>query len=261
MSQPEVVSLELDGPIATVILNRPESMNALNFPVLFQLREAWHQIRENRDIRAVLVTGAGNRAFCAGADLKERRGMSASDVRRFITAIRQTVDELADLPHPTIAAINGVALGGGTELALGCDLRIAAGHSVMGLTEVSLGIIPGGGGTQRLPRLIGPAQAKELIFTAARIEAGKALELGLVNQMVPSQNLLAAARGLAAKICENAPVAVRQAKWAINRGLEVDLRRGLEIESEAYEFTIGTQDRLEALEAFREKRKPKFQGK
>ncbi|MCK9905687.1 enoyl-CoA hydratase-related protein, partial [Frankia sp. Cpl3] len=198
------------------------------------------------------MTGAGEKAFCAGADLKERRAMSEQQVQLFVRTIRDTFSELDRLPKPVIAAINGIALGGGTELALACDLRVLSETAEMGLTETSLGIIPGAGGTQRLPRLIGKGKAKELIFTARRVSSTEALEIGLVNRVVQAENVMSAALELAQQIVQNAPIALAQAKFAIDYGLEADLATGLAIESNAYQVTIPTKDRLEGLEAFKE---------
>jgi enoyl-CoA hydratase/carnithine racemase len=256
-----VLTVEKQDAIATLTLNRPDKMNALNFEALLALRTAVEELALDTAIRAVIVTGAGDKAFCAGADLKERAGMTPDQVRRFIRTIRNTMTELENLPKPVIAAINGLALGGGTELALACDLRVAAESASMGLTETTLAIIPGAGGTQRLPRLIGRGRAKELIFTGRRVEMAEAERIGLVEYVVPADQVLAKAGEIARRIVENTgPVAVTQAKFAINQGMEVDLASGLAIESKAYEVTIPTRDRAEALKAFGEKRKPVFTG-
>ena len=248
------------GPITVLTLNRPERMNALNLETVVRLGEIVEELRADREVRAVIVTGAGERAFSSGADLKEREGMSEEQVRLFIRTIRDTFTAIENLPQPVIAAINGVALGGGTELALACDLRIAAESAVLGLTEVALAIIPGAGGTQRLPRLVGRARAKELILLGKRISAIEALNIGLVNRVEPIDRLMGAAGEWGGTICANGPVAVRQAKYAINRGLDMDLVRALELESQAYEALIPTYDRKEGLAAFREKRKPVYRG-
>jgi enoyl-CoA hydratase/carnithine racemase len=255
-----LVLTKADG-IATVTLNRPDRMNAVNMAALAALREAIEALYVDREVRAVIVTGAGDKAFCAGADLKERAGMSPDQVRLFLKHIRGVMDDLENLPKPVIAAVNGLALGGGTELALACDLRVAADTATMGLTETTLAIIPGAGGTQRLPRLVGKGRAKELIFTGRRVDAAEAMAIGLVEQVVPAAELMTAAVALARRIVDHTgPIAVTQAKFAINQGLEVDLATGLAIEAKAYEVTIPTRDRTEALKAFGEKRKPVFLG-
>ncbi|MDZ7758931.1 MAG: enoyl-CoA hydratase-related protein [Desulfovermiculus sp.] len=246
--------------ILTLGLNRPQVMNSLNFDLLRALDEQIRKVRFRSDIRVLIITGAGEKAFCAGADLKERAGMTPTQVKEYIFTIRNLFSEIENLNKPVIAAVNGVALGGGTEMALASDIRLASETASMGLTETRLAIIPGGGGTQRLPRLIGRAKAKELIFTGRRVDAQEALSLGLVNEVQSSQELLPACRKMAEMICEAGPIAVEQAKYAINQGLETDINTGLAIESNAYWVTIPTQDRLEGLAAFREKRKPVYKG-
>jgi len=247
--------------VAVLTLNRPDVMNSFNFAMLESLKQKIGEIRFDKDIRVVIITGAGDKAFCAGADLKERITLSEMEVRRFIYTIRNLFTEIEELNKPVIAAINGVALGGGTELLLACDIRIAAQHASMGLTETRLAIIPGAGGTQRLPRLVGRGTAKELIFTGRRVDAKEALEIGLVNRVCVKEALLSECRKTAAMICETGPIAIEQAKYAINKGLETDIGTGLAIESNAYWITIPTEDRLEGLAAFREKRKPVYKGK
>lgn len=249
-----------ENGIGVITLHRPEAANALSLKMLRELQDVLRDAAENGALRVVILTGAGERAFCAGADLKERAGMSPQQVRQTVSLIRETIQAVAELPQPVLAAVNGVAFGGGTELALACDIRLAAEEAQFGLTETSWAIIPGAGGTQRLPRLIGPGRAKELIFTARRITAEEALSLGLVEHVVPQQQLMERTFELAHEIVNNGPIAVQQAKFAINRGCEVDLYTGLAIEQAAYEKTIPTQDRLEGLRAFREKRKPVYRG-
>jgi enoyl-CoA hydratase/carnithine racemase len=249
-----------EAGIITWTLNRPEALNAFDRPLLRALLAAVEAARDDRSIRCGVVTGRGDKAFSAGADLKERRGMSLDETRDFLRLIRAAFEAVACLPFPTIAAVNGVALGGGTELLLACDLRVLAEHARVGLTEVSVGIMPGAGGTQRLPRLVGVARAKELIFAARRLDAAEALRIGLANQVVPASQLLTAARALAVEIAAQAPLAVRQSKHAIEAGLDVELAAGLEIEASAYEPLLGTQDRLEGLAAFAEKRPPRYRG-
>ncbi|UYZ14883.1 enoyl-CoA hydratase [Brevibacillus sp. WF146] len=254
------VLLRKEGAVGVLTLNRPEVYNCLNLETLFTLRRLIAEIDADREIRAVIVTGAGEKAFCSGADLKERRTMTDLQVQLYIRTIRDTFSELERLPKPVIAAINGVALGGGTELALACDLRVMSESAQMGLTETSLGIIPGAGGTQRLPRLIGKGKAKELIFTARRVHAEEALAIGLVNRTTPPDQVMASALALAEEMAANAPLALAQAKFAIDYGMEADLATGLAMESSAYQVLIPTRDRLEGLEAFREKRKPVYRG-
>lgn len=260
MTEKILLTDEQDG-ILILTLNRPEVMNAFNFALLHALREQIENVRFRPEVRVLIITGAGQKAFCSGADLKERASLSDIQVREYITTIRNLFTSIEQLSKPVIAAVNGVALGGGTELALASDLRIASLNATMGLTETRLAIIPGGGGTQRLPRLIGRGKAKELIFTGRRVDAQEALQIGLANKICEPAKLLAECIKMAAMICETGPIAVEQAKYAINYGLETDIHTGLAIESNAYWITIPTEDRLEGLAAFREKRKPVFKGK
>ena len=258
--QPELVTLRRDGNLAWLTITRPEVMNCLSFPTLRRLRTLCEELREDLSIRCVLITGSGERAFCAGADLKERKTMPRERVPLFVKNIRRTMDDVEALPQPTIGVVNGLALGGGTELLLACDLRVAAPHAVLGLTEVTLAIIPGAGGTQRLPRLIGKARAKELILTGRRVEAAEAERWGLVGRVAPEGRLEETALELARAIAANGPVAVRAAKAAVDDGFELPLAQALEHEARCYERTLETQDRLEALAAFAEKRKPVYRG-
>jgi enoyl-CoA hydratase/carnithine racemase len=251
---------EVQGGIGIITLNRPEVMNAVNRALLSALHGCLHAWQYDRTVRAIVVTGAGDKAFSAGADLKERATLSPEEVRQFLGLIRETFTLVERMPQPVVAAINGLALGGGLEFALACDLRVAAASASLGLTETSLAIIPGAGGTQRLPRLIGPGRAKDLIFTARRLNASDAESWGLVNRVAPDGEAVAVAVALAQQITANGPVALAQAKFAIQQGLEVDLASGLAIEGKAYEICIPTKDRIEALTAFREKRKPVFTG-
>lgn len=258
--QPELVSLRREGDLAWVTIEREDVMNCLSFPTLKRFRTLLAELRQDLSIRAVVISGAGERAFCAGADLKERKTMPKERVPAFVKNIRRLMDDVENLPQPTIAAINGFAFGGGTELLLACDLRVAAPHAQLGLTEVALAIIPGAGGTQRLPRLVGKSRAKDLILTGRRVSALEAERIGLANRIAPEGGLVGAVRELAAAIAANGPVAVRAAKEAIERGSELPLAQGLEVEARCYERTLPTQDRLEALAAFAEKRKPRFTG-
>ncbi|MBW2583415.1 MAG: enoyl-CoA hydratase/isomerase family protein [Deltaproteobacteria bacterium] len=256
-----VLLVEEDAGIATLTLNRPEVMNSFNFSLLHALRDQIESFRFRRDLRVIIITGSGEKAFCSGADLKERTTLGPDQVREYIYTIRNLFTSIEELNKPVIAAVNGIALGGGTELSLASDIRIASSNASMGLTETRLAIIPGAGGTQRLPRLVGKGKAKELIFTGQRIDAQEALKIGLVNKICDPQDLLAECQKMAAMICETGPVAIEQAKYAINYGLETDMHTGLAIESNAYWVCIPTEDRLEGLTAFREKRKPVYKGK
>jgi enoyl-CoA hydratase/carnithine racemase len=257
-----LVRLERDRHLAWITLDRPDVMNALSFDTLGRLGEIVSQLREDRDVRVVLVTGAGERAFSAGADLKERVGFDERQTRAAVARIGDTINAVAELPQPTVAVLNGVAFGGGLELALACDLRLAANDIRLGLTETSLAIIPGAGGTQRLPRVVGVARAKELIFTARRIEADEALRIGLVNELVAREHLRERAEELAAAIAANGPLAVAAAKQAIDLADEPgSLTGNIRRERELYlEHVLPSRDRLEALAAFREKRPPVFRG-
>ncbi len=260
MAEPIVLYTKVDG-VVTLILNREEAANALSLLLLHALDEKLTEVFYEEDVRAVIISGKGEKAFCAGADLKERKGMDEGQVRRTVDLIRKVVEGIARLPMPVIAALNGVAFGGGTEIALAADFRICADHVKMGLTETSLAIIPGAGGTQRLPRLIGLSRAKELIFTSRRIDANDAIAIGLVDKVCNKGELLSVANELAREISKNGPVAVRAAKRAISEGINVDLQTGLKIEQSAYEKVIPTEDRMEGLRAFAEKRPPKYIGR
>lgn len=255
------IHFELKGYTAIVTLNRPDALNAFDYETLEELQKTVEEIRTSLKARVIIFTGAGEKAFSVGADLKERRTLAQEDVKRNIYKIGEVFTAIDQLPQPTIAAINGFAFGGGMELALACDFRIAAAGSLMGLTETSLGIIPGAGGTQRLPRLVGQAKALELILTARRISAEEALQFGLVTSVAEKENLLEECFKWAKMMHANGPVALQQAKFAIKQGMNADLQTGLQIERKAYEVTIPTEDRLEALAAFSEKRKPVFKGK
>jgi len=257
----DVLRVEESDGIMVLTLNRPEVMNAFNFELLRALKGQIGAVRFNKDVRVLIITGAGEKSFSAGADLKERLTLSVSQIREFIFTIRDLFTCVEALNQPVIAAVNGAALGGGTELALASDIRIASLNATMGLTETRLAVIPGAGGTQRLPRLIGRGKAKELIFTGRRVGAQEAFQIGLVNKICEPDLLMQESKKMAAMICEAGPIAIQQAKHAINCGMETDIHSGLAIESNAYWVTIPTEDRLEGLAAFREKRKPVYKGK
>ncbi|MCA1030940.1 enoyl-CoA hydratase/isomerase family protein [Bacillus timonensis] len=255
------VLYNVENHIATITLNRPEAMNCFNYETLKKLEEVVEDIRTNKEVRVVVITGAGDKAFSVGADLKERKTLSEQEVRRNVYKIGEVFASIESLPQPTICAMNGYAFGGGMELALACDFRIVVENTLMGLTETSLAIIPGAGGTQRLPRLIGEAKALELILTARRLSSEEAYAYGMVTKVVPAAELLDACLQLANEMTKNGPIALQQAKFAIKQGMNADLHTGLQIERKAYEVTIPTEDRVEALTAFNEKRKPVFKGK
>jgi enoyl-CoA hydratase len=257
----ETIHYKQTGHIAFITLNRPGAMNAFNYDMLVELGQITESIRINPDIRIVIFTGSGDRAFSVGADLKERKLLTDWQVKRNVYKIGDVFTAIENLPQPTIAMMNGFAFGGGMELALACDFRIAAETALMGLTETGLAIIPGAGGTQRLPRLIGEAKALELILTARKLIASEALDYGVVTKTVTPENLLQETIAFADSILANGPIALQQAKFAIKHGMNVDLQTGLAIERKAYEMTIPTEDRIEALTAFAEKRKPVFKGK
>jgi len=257
----EAIHYEQKGNLAFVTLNRPGAMNAFNYDMLVELGQITESIRINPDIRVIIFTGSGDRAFSVGADLKERKTLTDLQVKRNLYKIGEVFSAIENLPQPTIAMMNGFAFGGGMELALACDFRIAADTALMGLTETGLAIIPGAGGTQRLPRLIGEAKALELILTARRMSAAEALSYGVLTKIATPEDLVQVTADFADSILSNGPIALQQAKFAIKHGMNVDLQTGLAIERKAYELTIPTEDRIEALNAFSEKRKPVFKGK
>ncbi|UJR15183.1 hypothetical protein I4U23_002144 [Adineta vaga] len=266
-SAPELQVTNLTGEhehVIEVALNRGERRNALGKELLAQLDATMDSIKDNKKIRCVLFHSLVPNVFCAGADLKERINMPQEEVGPFVSKIKEIFSKVFGLPIPTIAALDGLALGGGLELALACDIRIAANTAKLGLTETKLGIIPGAGGTQRLPRLIGSAKAKELIYTGRVLDGQQAYDIRLVNEVVKQNEQLNAAykRSLeiAREIAQQGPLAVRMAKQAINKGIEVDLQTGLDVEEGCYDTVLTSEDRIEGLKAFQEKRKPVYKG-
>lgn len=246
--------------ITILRFGRPEVYHALNRPMLKQFAQLLQEIAVDATTRVVVITGSGEKAFCAGADLKERQTMTEEQVRIYISLIRKTFTLVEELPQPVIAAIGGVAFGGGLELALACDLRIADERALLALPETSLGIIPGAGGTQRLSRVAGMTVAKELIYTARRITAAEAYQFGIVSKVSPTGQALNVSMEIAKQIADNAPLAVQQAKKVISEGYELSLGTALEKETLAYDALIPTRDRLEGLQAFQAKRKPIYRG-
>jgi enoyl-CoA hydratase/3-hydroxyacyl-CoA dehydrogenase len=254
------VKVDVRDGIATILMNRPEAMNALNEKVLGELKQAIAQLRDDPAVRAVIVTGEGA-AFVAGADIRAMLSKNDKEIREFIRFGQEVLNELEALPKPVIAVINGYALGGGLELALACDIRLASTESRMGFPEVGLGIFPGFGGTQRAPRLIGKGQASELILTGDQIGAEEAARIGLVNRAVQPQQLMVEARKIAERIARQGPLAVSRAKGAIIRTLQTGQDAGLKYEWEVVSSTFGTEDQKEGMTAFLERRKPQFKGK
>jgi len=257
----QYVHMRQDGAIAWVTLDRPEKLNAIDDQVIDELDQLFQRIEHDRSIRVVIITGGGEKAFVAGGDIEAMRKLSLHDGERFVYRGQQMLQRIENSPKVVIAAINGYALGGGTELALACDIRIAAEHAQLGLPEVAIGLFPGWGGTQRLVRLLGKGLAKELVFTAERITAQRALAIGLVNRVTPREELFSTCQAIAEKIIANSPIAVTQAKKAINEGSEMALDQGLKFEAEAWLVNLQTEDRVEGLSAFLEKRKPRFQDR
>jgi enoyl-CoA hydratase len=256
----DFVRVDSSGNVAVLTVDRQEKLNALNQQVTEEIGQALLELEQDAP-RAIIVTGAGEKAFMAGADVAAMREMKPLEAKRFAEVGHAAMALLDRTPIPTIAAVNGFALGGGCEFALACDIRIAAENALFGFPEVSLGILPGMGGTQRLPRLVGPGIAKELIFTGRRIGAEEARLIGLVNHVVPRGEALEAAREMASEIAANGPVAVRHAKAAANRALEVDLISGLEYEADQFSLLFATEDAGEGMGAFIEKRKARFEGR
>jgi len=249
------------GPVRVLTIDGEARMNVLSPALIVELAEHARKAAADERIRAVVVTGAGSRAFCAGANLKERRGWSEDDIRKWLRDLHGKLRELERCPKPWIAAINGLALGGGCELALACDLRVMDPAAQTGLTEVRIGITPGGGGTVRLARVIGMGRARDMILTARRVEAEEALQIGLINRISAAGESVAAAVALGNEIAANAPIAVAAAKASIEDAWDLALDAALEREREHYEKALRSADRLEGLAAFAERRPPRWTGK
>ena len=260
-SMTKTVLLDIKDHIGYITINRPDALNALSSQVLADLNEVLDKIKESEDVRVVIVTGAGEKSFVAGADIKEMYAMTPTEAFEYMTYANDTFSKLANLRQPSIAAINGYALGGGMELALSTDIRLGHEKILLGFPEVGLGIIPGFAGTQRMSRLIGVSKAKELIFTARNIKGQEALELGIINRLVESDKLLEEAENLAKTILKNAPLAVEKAKHVINVGIELPLQSAIRLETEAESLLFSTEDKAEGMGAFVEKRKAEFKRK
>jgi len=259
----ETLQLEERSPgLLLVTLNRPEVRNALNTQMGRELRELFLPLKFTPgNLRCIVITGAGNKAFCSGGDLKERRGMCDEDWRLQHAIFEEAYYSVIDCSVPVIAAVNGAAYAGGCELALACDFIFASSEAHFALTEVTIGIMPGGGGTQNLPRAIGERRAKQLILTGEPFSARQAYDWGMVNEVHAPDTLMDAAIAVAARISENAPISVRQAKKSIHSGMQMDLTSGLAFEVQSYERMISTQDRREGIDSFNERRKPVFRGR
>lgn len=257
----KTVLLEVKNRIGYITINRPEALNALSSQVLTDFNDVLDQVEQSEEIRVVIVTGAGEKAFVAGADIKEMDLMSPIQAFEYMTFANNTFTRLSDLRQPTIAVLNGYALGGGMELALSTDIRIGYEKTVVGFPEVGLGIIPGFAGTQRMSRLIGTSRTKELIFTARTVKGQEAYELGILNKLVSAEELLTSAEELATAMMKNAPLAVEKAKHVIQIGSELPLKNAIRLETEAEALLFSTEDKVEGMHAFVEKRKAVFNRK
>jgi enoyl-CoA hydratase len=254
----ETIIYEKEGSIRIVTLNRPDRLNAINFQLAFELNNVLDEIDQDEEARTVILTGAG-RGFCAGADIKEMADLNA---KRLPVGMRYTFfNKLEDLGKPVIAAINGPCNGGGLEIALCCDFRIASEAANFGLGEVKLGVIPAGGGTARLPRLIGPARAKEFLYFGNRIDAQQAYQIGVVNKVVSAEDLMAEAKNWAAELAERPPLSLKMLKYCANVGMQMDLMSAIDYEAKCAAILRNTEDAEEGVKAFVEKRKPVFKGK
>jgi enoyl-CoA hydratase/carnithine racemase len=255
------VQYETKGPIAYVTVNRPKVLNALNTPTWTDLKAAFEEAKADASVRGVILTGAGDKAFIAGADISELAHVDAYDAEESSRFGQKVLDHIENLGKPVIAAVNGFALGGGCETAMACTMRIAAEHARFGQPEVKLGLLPGGGGTQRLPRLVGKGRALQLILTGETISAQEAYRIGLVNEVVPAANLIERAETILKQIAANAPIAVKFSLEAANRGLDSSQSEGLVLEASYFGICAATEDKREGTSAFLEKRAPQFRGR
>jgi len=257
----ENLLFEKQEGIGIITVNRPKALNALNRATLVEIDSLFEVLGKDEEIKAIIITGSGDKAFVAGADITEMQQMTGVEGRAWGKLAQAVFHKIENFPRPVLAAVNGYALGGGCELAMACDIRIASEKAKFGQPEVSLGITPGFGGTQRLPRLIGRGRAKELLFTGDMIDAEEAYRIGLVNKIAAHQNLVETAKEMANRIMLRGPVAVTLCKAAVNEGLDVDLESGCAYEAEVFGLCFATADQKEGMTAFLEKRKPVFRGK
>lgn len=251
---------ENSAGIGLITVNRPKALNALNYDTMQELDSLLDDIARDETVKAVIITGSGEKSFVAGADITEMQPLGAIEGRNWGKFGQKVFNKVENLPQPVIAAVNGFALGGGCELAMACDIRIASDKAKFGQPEVTLGIVPGFAGTQRLPRLVGKGRAKELLFTGDIIDAGEAYRIGLVNKVTTADELMGAAKAMAEKIMSRAPVAIKLCKAAVNEGMDVDLDSGTAYEAEVFGLCFATKDQKEGMAAFVEKRKADFTG-
>ncbi len=257
----ETLQVTRENHVLTVALDRPSALNVINTAMGRELLDCFESLFWDKDARVVILTGTGEKAFCVGGDLKERQGMTDDDWRDQHVIFEQAAFRLLRCPQPVIAAVEGFAMGGGCELAVLSDFVVAGETAVFAVPEVTRGIFPGIGGTQMLPRIVGGPFAKEMVYTGRRVSAEEAKAVGLINHLVPAGEATAKAREIADAIAKNGPIAVRQAKKAVAWGSEIDLETGMRLSIEAYNITINTEDRLEGVRAFNERRPPEFQGR
>lgn len=260
-SAADTVGIRTEGRVAVVTLNRPHQMNAISGALADRLTVILQGVARNPDVWAVVLTAAGDRAFCVGADLKERRAFSLEDFHVNRASMRAMFAALRELPQPSIASTFGFVLGGGFELALSCDLTVAADDTVFGLPEAHVGLIPAGGATQVLPRVVGPRVAKELIYTGRRLDAHRAREIGLVAEVAERSELAGATMAMVNEICKASPVALRETKGVIDAGLGLPLRDGLELENDGWRRTVQSEDRAEGIAAFNDKREARWRNR
>lgn len=255
------ILMEFEGDIGILTINRPKTLNSLNIETLKEIQMGLQEIRNHKEMKVLIITGAGDRAFVAGADISEMKDMTFMEAINFSKLGHQTLNMIQDLERPVIASVNGFALGGGTEIALSCDFIYASENAKFGLPEVTLGIFPGFGGTQRLPRLIGKGWAKELILTGKMITAQEALQIGIVNRVFPQASLMEETKKVALQIASNGSIGVGLAKMVVNTGFNMDLKDACALETYAFGIGFATEDRKEGMTAFLEKRKPNFKGR